>query len=284
MGESAEALQACFAGLIDIALAICTGALLLRSFMAREIQAHVLCLALIAMAIGLGGSLWAAAASMSGAEGAAVWQAMPAVLTQTAYGHATMFAGMAWCGLLGAFLVRHRAAWAHVAWCSIAILCVAHAAGGHAIDAGWISYAIWMHALHIAGGCVWAGTVFLAAGLALSWRSWDVAQRLTFARRISRAATFALAVVAVSGALNTWRMLGISGISFSDSYTVLLAAKLVCVGFAMCLGGYNRWRVMPVLMEKGSARQFAAVLLIEAAVLSVAMVLAAKLGTTMPPM
>jgi putative copper export protein len=93
-----------------------------------------------------------------------------------------------------------------------------------------------------------------------------------------------LIAVAVSGVVNAWRMLGDAGVSLGEPYTALLVAKLACVGLAVCLGAYNRWRVMPVLTEKGAAGRFAAVLLIEGGVLLVAMLLAAKLGATMPPM
>ncbi|HEX8956571.1 MAG TPA: CopD family protein [Burkholderiaceae bacterium] len=285
MGEGAEALQPCFAALIDIALAICAGGLLWRRFLARDALAGALSLGLIATLAGLAGSLWAEAAAMSGAEGVAAWQAVPLMLTQTAYGHAALLGALAWCVFLFAFLVRRRfAAWPIVAWCALALVCVARAASGHANDAGWGGYAVWVHALHIAAGCVWVGTVILAAGKALSWRSWAVPERVEFARNISRAATLALATVAASGAVNTWRMLGEAGISLNDNYTALLAAKLACVGLAVCMGGYNRWRVMPVLMEKGAAKRFATVLLAEGAVLLGVMLLAAKLGSAMPPM
>ncbi|HEX7640942.1 MAG TPA: CopD family protein [Burkholderiaceae bacterium] len=280
-----EALQSCFAALTDIALAICAGGLLWRRFFVKELLAGALSIGLIAMAAGLIGGLWAEAAAMSGAEGVAVWQAVPLMLTQTAYGHAALLGASAWSLFLLAFLVRRRfAAWPIGAWCALALVCAARAASGHANDAGWGGYAIWVHALHIAAGCVWVGTVILAAGKALSWRSWAVPERVEFAEHISRAATLALVTVAASGAVNTWRMLGEAGISLRDDYTALLAAKLACVGLAMCMGGYNRWRVMPVLMEKGAAKRFATVLLMEGAVLLGAMLLAAKLGSAMPPM
>jgi putative copper resistance protein D len=223
---------------------------------------------------------------MSGADDVAtILQALPDVLTRTAIGAAANVACLAWCAIVAAFALRRRvASWAKVAWCALAIVCIARAASGHANDAGWGSPAIWIHAVHIAAGGVWAGTVFLAAGLALSWRNWDVMRRQAFAQRISQAATLALIAVAISGFFNGWRMLGDAGISLHDPYTALLAAKLACVGLAVCLGAYNRWCVMPVLMEKDAAARFAAVLVVEGAALLVAMLLAAELGTTMPPM
>jgi putative copper export protein len=285
MGEGVEALQPCFAALIDVTLAVLVGGSLLRVFIPRDTRAKVLGLGLAFMGIGQVGCFWAKTASMSGAEGAGVLQAMPVVLMQTAYGQAALVAGLAWIVTLFALLGRRRfAAWPKVIWCSLVAVCVARAASGHAIDGGWGGYAIWVHAVHIMAGCVWAGTVFLAAGLALSWRDWAVPQRLELAQKISHTATCALVFVAVSGVVNTSRMLGSAGFMLNDNYTMLLAAKLACVGLAMGMGGYNRWRVMPRLTEKGTAQRFAAVLLIESAVLSATMLLAAKLGTTMPPM
>jgi putative copper resistance protein D len=285
VGDSVEALQASFAALIDIALALCVGGMLFRGFLAKGLAGSVLGPGLASMAVGLVGNLWAVAASMSGTEGAAVWQAVPLMLTQTAYGHAILLATLAWIVFIVALLLRQRfAIWSKLAWVAFALACIARAASGHANDAGWGAYAIWVHALHIASGCIWAGTVFLAAGLAMSWRTWAVPQRMEFAQTISRVATFALVAVAASGAVNTWRMLGGAVFSLEDAYTRMLTAKLACVALAMAMGGYNRWRVMPALMEKGAAKRFAAVLLLEGAVLLAAMLLAAKLGTSMPPM
>jgi putative copper resistance protein D len=285
MGDGVDALQSCFAALIDLTLAIAAGGMLLRAFIPHALFARVLGLCLAFTGIGLLGNLWAESASMSGAEGAAVWQAMPLVLAQTAYGHAALMAALAWTVSLVALLLRERlAAWPVVVWCALALVGIARAASGHAMESGWDSYAIWVHALHIAAGCIWAGTVFLSAALALSWHNWSVPQRLALAQKISSAATIALVVVAASGAANTWRMLGGTGIELDDAYTRLLAAKLGCVALAMGMGGYNRWRVMPALTEMGSARRFTAVLLMESVVLAAAMLLAAKLGTTMPPM
>lgn len=285
MGENAESLQAGFAALIDLALAICAGGLLFRRFLQRDMLSGVFSIGLSVMAVGLVGNLWAEAASMSGLDGKAVWQAVPTMLLQTEYGHATMFAGLAWCIFQAAFLLRrHLGMWPAASLCSLATVCVARAASGHAIDAGWSSYAIWVHALHIGAGAVWSGTVVIAAGKACSWRNWAVPERFEFAQAISRTATLALVSVAASGAVNTWRMLGKADIALHNTYTALLAAKLLCVGLAMCMGGYNRWRVMPVLMERGAAKRFAAVLLLEGAVLLGVMLLAVRLGSTMPPM
>lgn len=287
MVDSVEALQSSFAALIDLALAICVGGMLLRGFLAKGMVGSVLGLGLglASMAVGVVGNLWAVAASMSGTEGAAVWQAVPLMLTQTAYGHAILLAALAWVVFLVALLLRQRfAIWSKLAWVAFALACIARAASGHANDAGWGAYAIWVHALHIASGCIWAGTVFLAAGLAMSWRGWAVPQRMEFAQTISRVATFALVTVAASGAVNTWRMLGGAVFSLEDAYTRMLAAKLACVALAVAMGGYNRWGVMPALTKKGAAKRFAAVLWLEGAVLLAAMLLAAKLGTSMPPM
>src|SRR5271165_4395625 len=122
MGGGIEALQPCFAALLDLAIAICAGALLLRGFIGGAMLSRVLRLGLAALAFGLAGSLWVESASMSGMEGAAVWQAMPTVLAQTAFGHATLLAGLAWMLLLGVFLLRRRlAAWANPAWSSLAL-------------------------------------------------------------------------------------------------------------------------------------------------------------------
>lgn len=276
---SAEALQPWFAGLLDLALALQLGAWILRGHVPGGLPRLLLPASLGLLAIGLLGLLWMEAAAMSGTALDEAQVAIPTMLGQTGFGHMCLLAVLAWCGLLLAFLILNRL----VAWLALAVFFCARAAMGHAMDQGWASYAIWVHALHIAAGAGWVGIVLLAAGLMRS--AWSAAQLSAFAQCLSRVATLALVVVAASGAIDAWRMLAISGISFDDAYTQVLGAKLACVVLAVCMGAWNRWGVMPRLkQEVKAARRFAWVLLLEGAVLLAAMSLAAKLGTTMPPM
>src|ERR1700761_1014353 len=145
MGDGVEALQSCFAALIDLTLAIAAGSMLLRSSISRDLLAKVFGLDLALTGIGLLGNLWAESAAISGAGGGAVWQAMALVLAQTAYGHAALMAAPAWAVSLVALLLRRRvAAWPVGVWCALALVGTARAASGHAMEGGWASYAIWV--------------------------------------------------------------------------------------------------------------------------------------------
>lgn len=279
MPLSAEALQPWYAALLDLMLALQAGAWLLRKHVPGGLPRWILPAGLAMLGTCLIALLWSEAAVMGGTSMAEALPAIPLVLQQTGFGHMALVAGLAWCGLLAAWLADKRI----VAWLALAVFCCSRAAMGHAMNQGWDSDALWIHALHIAGASSWAGCVFLAAGLIRM--TWSPRECRTFAGHLSRVATLALAAVAASGVTDAWRMLGPGGIVLDDPYFRTLVAKLCCVALAIGMGAWNRWRVMPALAcDAGAARRFALVLMAEGGVMLVAMVLAAKLGTSMPPM
>jgi putative copper resistance protein D len=109
---------------------------------------------------------------------------------------------------------------------------------------------------------------------------------------LSRSATFALIGIFITGLYASWRSLDGFGNLFGNPYGNTLVAKLLLVGVAAMLGGFNRFIVMPPWLARESAgnaapevlpARFRRVLWIEAVVLMAVVVLAAWLASTSPP-
>ena len=287
-----ETLQPWFAATIDIALAGCAGGATLLGRVPSNASFRFVRASLGLLVIGLLAHLWAGSMAMSGAPLEETFSAIRTVLLQTSFG-ATILVSAFGCVTLASALflsgrqppgrMRHG-----VAWAGLAILSYARAAAGHGMDSGWISMAVLVHALHVLAGSVWAGSVALCTCMAFTWAEWEPEQRIVMAHRVSHAATVALLVVIVSGILNTWRMLGSAALMLSEPYVRLLAWKLLLVLSAISMGAANRWLMMPRMRNASTAHQaasvcFGRILLVEWVVLVVVLILAARLGTTMPP-
>jgi len=96
----------------------------------------------------------------------------------------------------------------------------------------------------------------------------------------------------VTGIYAAWRSLGGFGNLVGNPYGSTLMAKLLLVGAAAMLGGFNRFVVMPPWLARESAgnaaperfpARFRRILWIEALVLLAVVVLAAWLASTSPP-
>jgi putative copper resistance protein D len=147
-------------------------------------------------------------------------------------------------------------------------------------------------ALHLLAASLWAGLV-LCTAVGPRWHpaSRDDAQRTwRFVAALSRVATVALGLIALSGLFAAWRALGTPVGVTRSAYGQLLAIKLLLVAAAAALGGFNRWAVLPRLrlaLQGASAgiavRRFRRVIGIEAVVLLAVLALAALLAGTEPP-
>lgn len=165
---------------------------------------------------------------------------------------------------------------------------VSHA--GAAADFGWAIAADWLHFV-LAG--VWVGAVIVAGFVALpraaAGTAADAPDRAHYVRALSMSATIALAGIVATGLANAWNGLGSLANASGNPYANALLAKLVLVLAAAALGGFNRFRVMPALLQPASAgddaaaRRFVLVLRIESVLLFAALVLAAILSSTPPP-
>lgn len=228
-------------------------------------------------------------------------QAGPAVhsmLSSTHYGLAWSV-GTGALGLvlvLGLFAARHLRLRAFGALAALAVFWYARSMVSHAASEGDISVPLVADWAHLALISLWIGEVFIAGvvtlGGARHMSDADRRDRAAYVAALSSSATFALTGILVTGLYGAWRNLGGIEALFGNAYGNALLAKLVFVGVAAMLGGFNRFVVMPPWLAHESAgraardalpRRFRLALLVEAVILLVALALAAILASTSPP-
>ncbi|VVD74064.1 copper resistance D family protein [Pandoraea anhela] len=276
--------QPATAGLLDLALALALGVLLLRS--PHAVRRGLTLRVLPAFAAGLALLAWlayvlASTEAMTGGD----WETLSAmagdvwlVLTQSHFGRAQWIAGLgaallcagAWAWYdarrrLRAVMPvaddprdRHRRRehrqerYARGVYAAGAvILALARAGTGHAADAVTPWLAIGIHTLHVAAAAAWTGALLVAGCAIPGWRHWPVGARAAYGDRLSSVATLAMVVALVTGAFNAWRTLGENAsLWFSAQnapYLAWLVTKLVLVACAALLGAWNRWHFLPRL-------------------------------------
>ncbi|WP_353192441.1 CopD family protein [Pandoraea pnomenusa] len=276
--------QPATAGLLNLALALAAGVLLLRS--PHAVRRGLTLRVLPGFAAGLAALAWvayvmASTEAMTGGD----WDSTSAmfgdvwlVLTQTHFGH------MQWVAGLGAALLcagawawydarrrlrselpiaddprdRHhrrehqqeRLARSLYALGAV-VLALARAGTGHAADASLPWLAIGVHTLHVAAAASWTGALLVAGCVIPGWRHWPVGARAAYGERLSSVATLAMFVALVTGGFNAWRTLGETpSLWFADQnapYVAWLMTKLVLVACAAALGAWNRWHFLPRL-------------------------------------
>jgi putative copper resistance protein D len=166
----------------------------------------------------------------------------------------------------------------------------------HAASEGDFSLPLLADWLHLGLTSLWLGEVLLAGGIMLKgtedMTGADRLARAAWVASLSRSATFALAGIFITGLYASWRNVGGFGHLLGTPYGNTLVAKLLLVGAAAMLGGFNRFFVMPPWLARESAgeavpeglpQRFRHVLRIEALVLLAVVVLAAWLASTPPP-
>ena len=135
-------------------------------------------------------------------------------------------------------------------------------------------------ALHLTAGAAWlGGLVGLALALpALSGRPRDAALLIT---RFSTVASGLLAVLALSGVLLGWRIVGSWSRLVEETYGRLLLVKVALVLVVVAVAAYNRLRLVPQVGDDAGhdARRRGAGL-VRRAVIAEAAVLVAVLGVT----
>lgn len=245
--------------------------------------------------------LWVEAASMAEVPLPAALPAVRSVLTATHW-------GLAWTVGAAALLVTGALALASTGFQANGVLIATHllAIGAllysrsmvsHAGAGGDFTWAVavdWVHLLLVS---LWVGEVIVAGLVALRAMPGDLpASRADCARYVealSHSATLALAGILVTGALGAWRVLGSPQDLLGNAYGSALLAKVALVLCAAALGGFNRFRVMPALLRSvrqarrpgpDIGRRFARILQLEALVLVAALVAAAVLTSSPPPM
>jgi copper transport protein len=134
-------------------------------------------------------------------------------------------------------------------------------------------------ALHLTAGAVWlGGLVGLALTLtALAGRPRDAAGLLA---RFSTTAAALLAVLAISGVLLAWRILGSWSGLVDTTYGLLLLTKVGLAAVVVALAALNRYRLLPRVPDGGHEQQRRGALLVRKVVVTEAAVLVAVLAVT----
>lgn len=308
MGPGLETAQHLVTALLNLAVAVLTGATASRLWLAgdasgwAEVRRQPLRKAAVASAVvALVANvvwLWLESAAMAEVPVAEAAGATWSMLTSTHLGYAASIgiAGLA-AATAGALLGGERSARpALLTLLGLAVFWYTRGTISHAASDGDFSVRLLMDWVHLGLISLWVGEVILSGGVMLrtsdSMTAADRRARAGYVASLSSSATVALTGILVTGIYAAWRSLGGFGNMVGNPYGSTLMAKLLLVGAAAVLGGFNRFFVMPPWLARESAgnaaqehfpARFRRILWIEALVLLAVVVLAAWLASTSPP-
>ncbi|MEQ8437253.1 MAG: CopD family protein [Ilumatobacter fluminis] len=122
---------------------------------------------------------------------------------------------------------------------------------GHTVSRGWWPLHAAVNLVHVLAAAVWAGGVFAMTTIVfMRRRSDDPTDTASMVVRFSSIAGFALAAVAVAGAVMTFSIIDEPGDLFSTQWGRVMVAKIVGVAVAALLGAYNHFRIRPSLEQR----------------------------------
>jgi len=308
MGLDLQTVQHLVTALLNLAVAVLAGASLSRLWLGREtsswsearrqpVRRAALVGAVAALAANLV-LLWLESAAMAEVPVTEAAGATWSMLTSTHLGLAWSIGmvGLAFAAA-GAFMRGdRRAAPPLLTVASLAVFWYTRGMVSHAASDGDFSLRLLADWLHLGLISVWVGEVILAGVITLR-ASGDLAAtdrraRAAYVESLSSSATFALTGIFVTGIYAVWRTLSGWENLVGNPYGNTLVAKVLFVGVAAVLGGFNRFFVMPPWLTRESAgnaapaflpARFRLILWIEALVLLAVVVLAAWLASTSPP-
>jgi putative copper resistance protein D len=207
---------------------------------------------------------------------------LQAVALDTAVGRAWLAQACLSVLLISTFAVSKRYRPAARAVCAGLLLVTLGTSGHAAMNSGWLrTFHRANDALHLLSGGAWLGAL-VPVLVVLPWLRdplWQDDARRALAR-FSVAGHFAVAIVLLSGILNTMLIVGGLPSDWSRSYQALLAAKIALVGVMVTLAIVNRYVLVPRLGRSIVAMKFATTAEICLGVVVVALV--AWFGT-LPP-
>jgi putative copper resistance protein D len=271
---------------------------------ARAWQARVVArarwMALTALLAGVAALAWQAALAEGRPDAAWSPGSLVRIALETTAGH-VWIARQALLLLLAAFLALGARLEAPIDWLAVrgemlllgAAALVLLAASGHAVavEPG-TGLAILVDGLHLLAAGVWIGALVPLAGLLRAAGSEAGAESRPYAvlaaRRFSRVALVAVAVLLASGAVNAATHVGSVAGLIGTTYGRLLAAKLALLAPVLALAAVNRRRLLPALSGEATAvgrpamRRLAAFLAVESGLALLLLVLVAAMGTTPP--
>lgn len=294
--------------LLNLAVAVLTGASVARLWLGRDasgwaearrqpVRRAAMLGAVLALAANIG-LLWLESAAMAEVPVTEAAPAIRSMLTSTHLGLAWSI-GMAALALAtaGVFIRGIRNAGpALLTLAALAVFWYTRSMVSHAASEGDVSLRLLADWVHLGLTSLWVGEVMVSGAVILrtsgNMSSADRRARAAYVASLSSSATFALAGIFVTGLYTAWRNLGGLGNLVGNAYGNTLVAKLLLVGVAAMLGGFNRFFVMRPWLARESTGHAAAevlplrfrrVLWIEAVVLLAVVVVAAWLASTPPP-
>jgi len=308
MGADLPTVQHLVTALLNLAVAVLTGASVSRLWLGRDasswsqvrrlpVQHAAIAGAVVAVTANLV-LLWLEAAAMAEVPlteaGAATWS----MLNSTHLGLAWSI-GMAALAVAGAstfMRADQRPGPAMLTLTALAVFWYTRSMVSHAASDGDFSLRLLADWVHLGLISLWVGEVMLSGGVMLratgGMKPDDRRARAAYVESLSSSATFALTGIFVTGLYASWRALGGFQDLVGNPYGNTLVAKLLLVGVAAMLGGFNRFFVMPpwlVIESTGNAAsallpaRFKRIIWIEAVILLAVVVLAAWLASTSPP-
>ena len=165
----------------------------------------------------------------------------------------------------------------------IILLSAFRSASGHAAANGNMSLAEALQFFHLTATATWAGVIIIGALIVLP-RLPDLNDLTRFSHSLSRAATVAIAIVALSGVYNAW--LGLDGSLKPLPHTewgLILLAKSALVLASLALGARNRstLRRNPIFLS-ADARTFSRSMRLEAVAMVAILTLSGFLANSPP--
>ena len=191
--------------------------------------------------------LWLTAAEMSGQTPAAAWsvELWRETLTGTRFGHGRIVQIVALGFVVGVMAMRRWRASPAGKWAAGGLAAVALASpqwSGHAAASGHGASLLTANALHVLAAGVWPGGLpFLAVMLARVGGERDLLPTaLAATRRFSGASVAAVSILALTGLLNAWGLVGTFAALTGAFYGRMLLLKVTVFGGMVALGAVNR--------------------------------------------
>lgn len=207
------------------------------------------------------GILWfiGVAASMTG--GGVTWEAARFVLTDTSFGAVALLRLGATIAAIGTLTLLARGSSRRLELLLLAICAIllgSLAGVGHTqIEDGEAKVVHTLSdSLHLVGAGAWLGGLVGLIDLAVaSFRGTKEAERdaCEAALRFSKMGYAAVAVLVVSGLINSWFLVGSFTNLVTTTYGQLLLLKLVLFSAMVMFAGFNRFFVVPTLLRSSTA-------------------------------